>query len=207
MNHHPRLPSQCAKQTQAYNQFLRAAHRRQIAQTNLTLYARDQALPQKLSLLASLSFQNEHEIKIGFRNMPFTQQINTLCAPWKFHELSPELIRAALAHILNDLIKTLPSDITLHDWRMNTAPPKDLEIHIGGELKNQTTAIQLNIFTSANFPFCQFGQKLSLRPAVKKKWPPQLYINFPIDIAAAHIPAKDLSSLTSGDVILLSPCN
>ena len=209
MNQPPKLPRQCAKQTQAHNQFLRAAQGKQIAQTGLTLYASHQAPSEKCALLLSFSFQNTCEMKIGFQHMPLIKQINTLCAPWKLHELSSELVRAALTHIFNDLFKTLPDDINLHDWRLNTnAPPesKDSQIHIGCTLKNQTTLMPLDIWTAPDFPFSQLAQQIGLRPSAQKIWPSQLYVSLPIDIAAAHVSAKTLPTLSRGDVIFLSPC-
>ena len=206
MNQPPKLPHQCAKQTQAHNQFLRTAHQMQIAQTDLTLHASDQAPSEKCALLLSFSFQNTYEMKIGFQHMPLMKQINTLCAPWKLHELSSELIRAALTHVLNDLFKTLPDDIDLHDWKLNANAPQDSQTHIGCALKNQTTVMQLDIWTQHDFPFSQLAQQLGLRAAAQKIWPPQLYVGLPIDIAAAQMPAKTLPTLSQGDVIFLSPC-
>ena len=205
----PKLPCRSAKQTHAYNQFLRACHHRQIAHTGFTLHASQDILEkaplEKAPLLMTFSFQNQHPIKIGLRETPFIDEVNSLCAPWTLPELSPELARAALTHILNDKLKTLPENIQLKDWHLNISPPKDFEIHIGCALKDSNKTIELDVWTHPDFPFSQFSTKLALNPSAEKIWPPQLYLNFPVDIAAASIAAKDLSTLKLGDVIFLSP--
>ena len=85
-------------------------------------------------------------------------------------------------------------------------PPKISQTHIGCALKNQTTVMQLDIWTQHDFPFSQLAQQLGLRAVAQKIWPPQLYVGLPIDIAAAQMPAKTLPTLSQGDVIFLSPC-
>ncbi len=202
----PKLPQGDAGQIHAHNQFLHTCPHRQIAQTDFVLEASDLVPLNKFPLLLALSFQNQHEMKIGFRNIPFIKDINALCAPWTLPELSPELARAALTHILNNKLKALPETIHLQDWHLNISPPKDLAIHIGCELKNSHEKIQLAVWTHADFPFSELSAELNLIPFARKSWPPQLYVRFPIDIAEAQITAKDLPTLARGDVILLSPC-